>query len=202
ARSNSDIPTTIGTRATPTGKPRPRSSSHATAPVPASSPNADPPLRTTASTCWTIRSGSSSANSRVAGAPPRTSPDATVPSGRTTTVHPVRATGSVQWPTRMPGTSVSTTSAVPAALDAGADAAHDLVGDRAERRGPVGRTDALAALLADEHDVVAHLDVVVAAVDHQLVHRDRADDRVASAADEHLAAHGRQVAAHAVGVAD
>ena len=38
-----------------------------------------------------MRSGASRSNSRVAGAPPRTSPDATVPSGNSTTVQPVRA---------------------------------------------------------------------------------------------------------------
>jgi L-aminopeptidase/D-esterase-like protein len=43
---------------------------------------------------------------QLAGAPPRTSPEATTPSGNSTTVHPVRATGSVQCPTRTPATSV------------------------------------------------------------------------------------------------
>ena len=42
--------------------------------------------------------------SRLAGAPPRTSPDATVPSGTVTTVTPVPSP--VQWPTPIPGTSV------------------------------------------------------------------------------------------------
>ena len=41
-----------------------------------------------------MRVGSRRANSRVAGAPPRTSPDATVPSGNTTTVQPVWLAGS------------------------------------------------------------------------------------------------------------
>ena len=61
-------------------------------------------MSTTASTCSTSRCGSSSAVSRLAGAPPRTSPDATVPSGTVTTVTPVPSP--VQWPTPMPGTSV------------------------------------------------------------------------------------------------
>ena len=38
-----------------------------------------------------MRSGSSRSNSRVAGAPPRTSPGVTVPSGNSTTVQPVAA---------------------------------------------------------------------------------------------------------------
>ena len=55
------------------------------------SPNAEPPLSTIASTCSTMRPGSSSAVSRDAGAPPRTSHDAVVPGGTTTTVTPVPA---------------------------------------------------------------------------------------------------------------
>ena len=47
--------------------------------------------------------GSSSAISRVAGAPPRTSPEPTVPGGSSTTVTPVPSP--VQCPTRTPGTS-------------------------------------------------------------------------------------------------
>ena len=73
-------------------------------PSAAASPKADPPLSTTASTRSTNRAGSSSAVSRVAGAPPRTSPDPTVPDGAHTTVTPV--SGPVQWPTRIPGTAV------------------------------------------------------------------------------------------------
>src|SRR3712207_7289671 len=38
--------------------------------------------------------------SRVPGPPPRTLAAATLPGGGTTTVQPVRPTGSVQWPTR------------------------------------------------------------------------------------------------------
>ena len=51
------------------------------------------------------RTGSSSSNSREAGEPPRISPDAVAPSGSRTTVHPVRASGSVQCPTVTPSTS-------------------------------------------------------------------------------------------------
>ena len=98
SRSNSDSPTTIGTGPAPVAKPTPASARWAITPSPAASPNAEPPESTSASMRSTRRSGASSANSRVAGAPPRTSPDATVPSGNSTTVHPVRATASVQWP--------------------------------------------------------------------------------------------------------
>ena len=49
---------------------------------PTPSPKAEPPASTTASTRATVRPGSSSASSRVAGAPPRTSPDADRAVGR------------------------------------------------------------------------------------------------------------------------
>ena len=88
--------------------PTPSASSTRTTPSAAASPKADPPDSTTASSRATVRVGASSSNSRVAGAPPRTSPDAVVPSGNRTTVQPVRATRSLQWPTRTPSTSVIT----------------------------------------------------------------------------------------------
>jgi hypothetical protein len=96
------MPTTIGTRAAVVTNPRSCTLHHCITPSHAASPNAEPPLSTTASICATVRVGSSSANSRVAGAPPRTSPDATEPSGTITTVQPVRATASVWWPTSTP----------------------------------------------------------------------------------------------------
>src|SRR3954466_9167637 len=162
-------------------------------------PNADPPLRTTASMRATRRSGDSRSHSRVAGAPPRTSPDATVPAGNRATVHPVFATGSVQCPTRTPGMSVITEVD---ARHAGADAAHDLIGNGVDAIGPLLGRDLVRALAPDEHDLVAgrpgaperpapvparHVGVGPA-VDHDLVHRDGACDRLAAAADEDLAA--------------
>ena len=45
-----------------------------------------------------------------------------------------------------------------------------------------------AALLADDDDFVAGLDVDVGDVDHHHVHADGADDRHAPAADQHEAA--------------
>jgi hypothetical protein len=42
--------------------------------------------------------------------------------------------------------------------DAGGDAAHDLVADRAEPVGPVVGGDALVALRAEQHDLVADVD--------------------------------------------
>jgi hypothetical protein len=89
--SKMDIPTTIGTGPAGVGNPVPRSRSSVMTPSAADSPYADPPDSTTASTRSTNRAGSSSANSRVAGAPPRTSPDATVPGGGRITVTPVSA---------------------------------------------------------------------------------------------------------------
>ena len=87
----------------------PRSSQNRITPSADARPNAEPPVSTTASMRATVRDGSSSAISRAAGAPPRTSPDATVPSGNSTTVQPVRATSSVQCPTRTPSMSVTLT---------------------------------------------------------------------------------------------
>ena len=51
-----------------------------------------------------------------------------------------------------------------------------------EPLGPLRRGDLGVALPADQHHLVAHLDRVVADVDHQLVHRDRPGDRPAPAA--------------------
>ncbi len=82
------------------------------------------------------------------------------------------------------------------------DAARDLVTDRAQRRGPVRGPHLVVALTAEQHHFVAGLHGCVAAVDQQLVHRDRADDRVATPTDQHLGARTRQVAPHTVGIAD
>src|SRR5439155_21971058 len=74
----------------------------------AARPNALPPVSRTASTCWTSVPGRRRSVSRVPGAPPRTSPEPIVPGGQSSTVHPVSAIGSVQCPTRIPGTRVIT----------------------------------------------------------------------------------------------
>src|ERR687897_869533 len=86
--------------------PRPRSSSQRTTPSAAASPNALPPVSKTAWTCVALTSGDNRSVSRVPGPPPRTSPEATAPpSGASTTVHPVAASASVQWPTQKPSGS-------------------------------------------------------------------------------------------------
>ena len=85
-------------------KPRPCASSERITPSAAASPNAEPPVSTTASTCSTSRCGSSSAISRLAGAPPRTSPDPTVPAGTSDDGDAGAVAGPV--PDPMPGTSV------------------------------------------------------------------------------------------------
>ena len=106
------------------------------------------------------------------------------PSGNSTTVQPVAAAGSVQWPTRSPATSVITGSC---RRHPRADGAHDLVGDRAQPGGPLVGGDALVALVAQQDDLVAGAHGGVgAAVDHELVHGDDADHRPALAADQHL----------------
>src|SRR5690606_41782394 len=158
-------------------------------PAAGAGPNAEPPVSTTAPSRVTVRVGSSSAVSRAAGAPPRTSPEATVPSGSSTTVQPVRARRSVQCPTRTPGTSVITLRSPPspvAARDPRADRADDLVGDRPEPARPLARRDPLLALGAEQHDPVAHRHVALrTAVDHELVHRPDADHGPPPRADPH-----------------
>ena len=105
-RSNRIAAGTIGTRAGPASNPIPRESSHRATPSAAASPNALPPVSTTAWTSSTRVPGRSASVSRVPGAPPRTSTDPTVPGGHRTTVQPVMPARSVAWPTRMPATSV------------------------------------------------------------------------------------------------
>src|ERR671913_175113 len=63
------------------------------------SPNAPPPVSSTAETLSTWAWGWSRSVSRVPGPPPRTLAAATFPGGGTTTVQPVSPTGSVQCPT-------------------------------------------------------------------------------------------------------
>src|SRR5689334_22980301 len=101
-----DMPTTIGTGPSGVAKPTPRFRSPSITPSLAARPNADPPESTTADTVETVRTGESSSNSRVAGAPPRTSPDPTVPSGGTITVTPVPA------PVQCPAYAVSSCGAL------------------------------------------------------------------------------------------
>ena len=90
------------------GSPRPCSASARITPSAAARPNAEPPVSTIASTCSTLANGSSTAVSRVAGAPPRISTEPTVSGGSTTTVTPVAVP--VQCPARTPGTSVITSA--------------------------------------------------------------------------------------------
>ena len=67
-----------------------------------------------------------------------------------------------------------------------ADAAHDLVPDRSEPIGPVLDANVLVALLADQHGVVTDGDIGISDVDHQLIHRDDADDRMPMPTDQDL----------------
>ena len=88
-RSKMHAAGTIGTGPPAVGKPWPRSARYCMTPSAVASPNADPPENTTASTRVTKRTGSSTSNSRVAGAPPRTSPEPTDPAGNSNTVTPL-----------------------------------------------------------------------------------------------------------------
>ena len=105
ARSNSTAAGTIGTRATPVSNPTPRSSSQRATPSAAARPNALPPVSRTACTSFTIVPGRIASVSRVPGRRPSRRP--TRRSRRAE--HDGAAgepAGSVQCPTRMPGTSV------------------------------------------------------------------------------------------------
>ena len=82
-----------------------------------------------------------------------------------------------------------------------ADPAHDLVPDRPEQSPERVRADRLVPLAPDQHDLLADLDLPVAAVHHQLIHRDRPRDPAAAPPDQHLA-HVRQLPRVAVRVAD
>ena len=82
------------------------------------------------------------------------------------------------------------------------DPAGDLVVDRAEPRRDLLGEDRVLALGADQHGLVAGLDLGLRAeVDGHVVHRDGADERVAATADQHLGVVG-EAAAHAVAVAE
>src|SRR5262245_39977520 len=72
----------------------------------ASRPNADPPASAMASMRSTVMAGSSSADSRVPGPPPRTSIAATAGSSNTIAVTPEPSRASSSWPIRTPATSV------------------------------------------------------------------------------------------------
>src|ERR687885_115679 len=84
----------------------PRSASARATPDAASSPNALPPHSTTAWTRSISVPGRHRSVSRVPGAAPRTATPATAPARHSTTVQPVSASRSDQWPTSMPATSV------------------------------------------------------------------------------------------------
>jgi hypothetical protein len=62
--------------------------------------------------------------------------------------------------------------------------------------------DRFFALGADKHNFVAHFDVVIAAIDHELVHRDHADNPALLATDENLAANESEPSRNTIGVAN
>jgi len=89
-----------------TAKPRFCSFSQACTPDAASRPKAEPPASAIASMPSTVCAGSSSADSRVPGPPPRTSIEATAGWSKTIAVDPEPSRRSSAWPTFTPGTSV------------------------------------------------------------------------------------------------
>src|SRR5215208_4511107 len=103
---------TIGTTPGPIGKPRPRSSIHRITPAAASSPYAEPPVSSTASTRPARPPGTSACSSRVPVARPTTAAaprsGASIPR---TTVSPVAPSPSVAWPTATPNRVRSTVTA-------------------------------------------------------------------------------------------
>src|SRR5918996_3980343 len=67
------------------------------------------------------------------------------------------------------------------------DRGDDLVADRSDMRAQLLRGDALVALGPEEHDLIPQGDVVIPAIDDDLVHRHGAGDAVTFAGDEHVA---------------
>lgn len=97
---------TIGTRWPAAGNPRPASRSPIITPSAAANPKAEPPDRTSASTCWTVAFSAKRSVSRVPGAPPIICRAATIGASQTRTVTPDFRTVSEAWPRRSPATSV------------------------------------------------------------------------------------------------
>src|SRR3990170_3860283 len=106
ARSKRTAPATCGTTVGPALKPTPRSSRYCITPKTASRPKALPPVRRTPFRVGTRWRGSRKSRPWTATAQPRSSTPPTAGRSVSTTVQPVRPTGSVTCPTRMPGTSV------------------------------------------------------------------------------------------------
>ena len=96
----------------PTAMPRPCSRSAACTPPAASSPNADPPDSTIASTVSTVLCGASRSVSRPPGAPPSTLTDATAGRSNTITVTPEPSRRSSALPTAASGRHPSAGSRV------------------------------------------------------------------------------------------
>ena len=97
---------TIGTTTSAMATPRPCSRSQRMTPSVDDRPKAEPPERQIASIASTRHDGSSRSVSRVPGAPPRTSTEATDGRSHSTTLTPERRRWSSSLPTRMPSTSV------------------------------------------------------------------------------------------------
>ncbi len=87
------------------------------------------------------------------------------------------------------------------AVDARADARHDLVADGLGPAGPLLGGGLAAVAGAEDHGGVADLDGQVADVEHELVHGDATGDREAAAVQEHGSARGGD-ARDPVGVAE
>ena len=108
---------------------------------------------------------------------------------------PTRITRVPSWPgALLPATGVRARHARP-------DPGDDLVADGAGGLGPLVGGGRAGRRVAEDHDLVARLDVRVADVDDELVHRDAADHRSCGLGQQHLGAAARRVARDAVGVA-
>src|SRR3990170_2550212 len=156
-------------------------------------PEAGPEARTSSSVPSNERTGprssggSAESRSRASGSSARRrafstarpiTPPATAPA----------ATLAVTIAVRRPVTRATSRPSSPDVLprDALADRGHDLVPDRPEVRSELLGGDALTPLRPDQDDLVAHQDLVVAAVHEDLVHGHRPRDAVASPTDQHL----------------
>ncbi len=96
----------MGTFAVPMRTPRPSWRRNETTPPAASSPKSEPPESTTASRLWIVISGSSSVVSRLPGARPSVTPEATFGLSNMTAVTPLSTRSSCAFPTLKPGMSV------------------------------------------------------------------------------------------------
>ena len=87
-----------------------------------------------------------------------------------------------------------------------ADATNDLVPDSSKSVGPVlganPHRSIRSALLSDQNNVITDAHLIVTAIDHQLIHCDRPDDRPTPTADQNFSPGRREPPRHTIGGID